>query len=147
MSHPVEAPAPADTLDAELAEVEAGIAKLDEAREREAKKKALEVGRLRLKYATELKEGYDFAIVETGEGVVVVTRVSAIVSKRFRDSISGDKENTPQKSFEYSAPGVVHPDAETFKAWHAKNDFVAITCANALTGLYLAESGEKRRKR
>jgi hypothetical protein len=136
------------TVDEELAEAERELATLEEQREAEAKAHALEIAKLRLKYAKELgKEGYAFAIVETGEGVVVVERVSAIVSKRFRDSISGDKENTPQKSLEYTAPGVLVPDAATYKAWCARNDFVAITVANALTGLYLAEGEMRRGKR
>lgn len=135
-------------LDERLAEVQRGLAVLEERREEEAKRRELEVGELRLKYASELgREGYDFAVVETGEGVVVVQRVTAVVSKRFRDSISGTQENTPAKSFEYTKPGVVHPDAKTYAEWHAKNDFVAVTVSAALIGLYLAESGVRRGKR
>lgn len=135
------------SLDEELAEVEAQLAVLDKKTEEDNKKHKLEIGKLRLKYSSELgKEGKDFAIVDTVEGIVVVTRVPAIVSKRFRDSISGDKENSPQKSYEYTAPGVVHPDKETYKRWCDVADFIPVIVANALSTLHGIMDGEKRSK-
>lgn len=134
-------------LDEELAEVEAQLAKLEEQREAEAKQHRIDLGKLRLKYSSELgREGKDWAIVDSIEGIVVITRVPAIVAKKFRDSISGEKENTPQKSYEYTAPGVVHPDKETYKHWCEVADFIPVIVANTLTTLHGIVDGEKKGK-
>lgn len=144
----MSAPATEKTVEDELAELESELKKLDDARTAKIKALELEIAKLRLRFAKELgEEGRDFAVVPTGEGVVVVKRVSAIVSKRWRDAIMSDKPLTTQNAFEYVAPGVIVPDAETFKAWHQENDVVSTTVANELTRLYAAAEELRKGKR
>jgi hypothetical protein len=145
MSGHVEHP---KSLDEELAEAEKALAKLEEAHEAETKTNLLEIAKHRLRFATEIgKEGRDFAVVATGEGLVVVKRVSAIVSKRWRDAVMADKPLTPLNAYEYVASGVVVPEADVFKRWHDANDFVSTEVANALTGLYRASEDLRKKGR
>ncbi len=117
-------------------DLDAALAELAEKAENEQKGRDLEIKRARVEYSSLGREGRDYAVVDTLEGVVVVQRVQAIVLKRWRESISGDKQPTVQKAFELVLPGIVSPEKETFKAWFKGTDSIALKVAMVLLQLH-----------
>jgi hypothetical protein len=135
----------------EIAEptTEERLERLREKREQRAKGRQDEVDRLTLKYEEELgAEGQAFAIVDIASlpGPIVITRVPAVVSKRFQDSIAGDKPNTFVKSLEYTLPAVVHPEKEAYKAWCKDADLAVFEVAMDLSRLHGAANRSKSAK-
>jgi hypothetical protein len=136
-----------DELDLAIAAQQKQLEAIDAANAIDAKKRELELGALRLKCCSELgQEGRNFAIVDTVEGPVAVTRVAAIVSKRFRDQ-TAKRDATPQDFIEFTTPGVVSPDKDTYKKWCSDAEGIPIKVAGEILKLqgYLDE--EKRAKR
>lgn len=134
----------------EDAELDAARLRLDAKRDAEAKAQSRAIVKARLAGEPLGKEGYDWGVVATGEGVVLVRRVPAIVSKRWNDRVRSMSEGeypTSQDAYEYTASGVVEPDGDTYKAWHQHNDTVAPAVAGMLLRLYMGESEQRKGKR
>lgn len=127
------------------AALEAEAARLDAKRESAIKAQRLAITRLRLQGESLGEEGRDWAVVATGEGPVLVKRVSAVVSKVWREKVNSDKALVPADAYAFTASGVVSPDEATYKAWYIANESVPVAVANALTGIYLA--AEELRKK
>ena len=139
------------TIEERLAAVMLEEAKADAAAKLEEQERTLAYYETKQRLASTLgKYGRDFLLLSTVEGLCAVKRVDAIHVKQYDDACA--KARAEGKAigtgtlFAFAAPGVVEPDAATFRKWVMGDptgadkrpgaDGIAALCANAIQRLH-----------
>lgn len=135
------------SIEERLAAVMATEAKSDAAEKLEEQERTLAYYELKQRLSSELgKLGRDFQILSTVEGLVAVKRVDAIHVKQYDDAAArcraDGKAVTTAVLLSFALPGVVVPDASTFRQWvlgtkdRPGADGIATLAANAIQRLH-----------
>lgn len=136
MNEPVKtqpsAPPANESLEDKRKRLQEAKEKLEKLRAEDAKKRAVEVLELELKFEGEIgPRGSQFEIVETVDGPIVVRLGEGILYERFTAS-----KVTPADVHDFVYPCVIHPAKEKYLEIVARRPDIASRVAHALMNLF-----------